>query len=433
MEKDRGRLIVIDGTDGSGKTTQLHLLKEKLEAEGFGVAIADFPQYNQKSAGMVEEYLSGKYGGVKDVTPYQASIFYAVDRFDASRQIREWLAEGKIVLCNRYSSSNMAHQGGKIDNPLERKVFFNWLSELEHDILKIPRPDLCLVLRVNAEIAQQLAKDRGREDWNGKTRDIHEENLEHLKKAENVYCEIAENNHNYRLVNCTSEGAIMDREEIGFLIWIYVSQMLKAENVKKTANFTVLADIITKNHRQAFSLSLSANESDSENIEEEKEIDGPKIESIPEKIEADLKNDKQLLVLAEKISPEAKLPQKTHEFDAGYDLFATENLSIPPYGQVKISTGIKMAIPQGFVGLIWDKSGLASQGLKTMGGVIDSGYRGEIIVVAKNLTEDFFNIIKGQKVAQIIIQEIGQVKLLESTIEDETSRKTGSFGSTGKF
>ena len=415
MQTNKGKIIVIDGTDGSGKTTQLHLLKEKLQAEGFGVEIADFPQYNHKSAGMVEEYLSGKYGGVDDVTPYQASIFYAVDRFDFSKQIKDWLAEGKIILCNRYTSSNMAHQGCKIDNPLERKVFFNWLSELEHDILKIPRPDLCLILRVDPEISQQMAKDRAREDWKGKTKDIHEENLNHLKKAERVYCEIAESNSNYRLVNCVSEGKIMDREEISFLVWIYVSQMLKAENIKKSEDFTALADIITKNHRQVFNTALN---------EDKKELE-PKVELVPEQ--------KQLELLVEKINSEAKLPEKAHQSDAGYDLFALENTSIPPYGQAKISTGIKLAIPENFVGLIWDKSSLAAQGLKTMGGVIDSGYRGEIIIIAKNLTEEFFNITKGQKIAQIIIQEIGTMPLVESKILDGTDRENNGFGSSGKF
>lgn len=415
MQTNKGKIIVIDGTDGSGKTTQLHLLKEKLQAEGFGVEIADFPQYNHKSAGMVEEYLSGKYGGVDDVTPYQTSIFYAVDRFDFSKQIKDWIAEGKIVLCNRYTSSNMAHQGCKIDNPLERKVFFNWLSELEHDILKIPRPDLCLILRVEAEISQQMAKDRAREDWKGKTKDIHEENLDHLKNAERVYCEIAESNSNYRLVNCVSEGKIMDREEISFLVWIYVSQMLKAESIKKTEDFTALADIITKNHRQVFNTALN---------EDKKELE-PKVELVPEQ--------KQLELLVEKINSEAKLPEKAHQSDAGYDLFALENTSIPPYGQAKISTGIKLAIPENFVGLIWDKSSLAAQGLKTMGGVIDSGYRGEIIIIAKNLTEEFFNITKGQKIAQIIIQEIGTMPLVESKILDGTDRENNGFGSSGKF
>ena len=81
MNNYSGKLIVIDGTDGSGKTTQLNLLKNKLEAEGYEIMVADFPQYNQKSAGLVEEYLSGKYGQANEVTPYQASIFYAVDRY----------------------------------------------------------------------------------------------------------------------------------------------------------------------------------------------------------------------------------------------------------------------------------------------------------------------------------------------------------------
>lgn len=420
MQKNKGKIIVIDGTDGSGKTTQLHLLKEKLQAEGFGVEIADFPQYNHKSAGMVEEYLSGKYGSVNDVTPYQASIFYAVDRFDFGKQISDWLAEGKIILCNRYTSSNMAHQGCKIENPLERKVFFNWLSELEHDILKIPRPDLCLILRVEAEISQQMAKDRAREDWKGKTKDIHEENLDHLKKAEQIYCEIAENNSNYRLVNCVSEGTIMDREEISFLVWIYVSQMLKAENFKRTEDFTALADIITKNHRQVFNATLGENSKISEKFPAEN----------PEKIA--IKTESANL-LVEKINSEAKLPEKAHQSDAGYDLFAVENVSIPPYGQAKIGTGIKMAIPENFAGLVWDKSSLAAQGLKTMGGVIDSGYRGEIIIIAKNLTEEFFNITKGQKVAQIIIQEISGLPLIETEISDGTERKTNGFGSSGKF
>ncbi len=420
MQKNKGKIIVIDGTDGSGKTTQLHLLKEKLQAEGFGVEIADFPQYNHKSAGMVEEYLSGKYGSVNDVTPYQASIFYAVDRFDFGKQISDWLAEGKIILCNRYTSSNMAHQGCKIENPLERKVFFNWLSELEHDILKIPRPDLCLILRVEAEISQQMAKDRAREDWKGKTKDIHEENLDHLKKAEQIYCEIAENNSNYRLVNCVSEGTIMDREEISFLVWIYVSQMLKAENFKRTEDFTALADIITKNHRQVFNATLGENSKISEEFPAEN----------PEKIA--IKTESANL-LVEKINSEAKLPEKAHQSDAGYDLFAVENVSIPPYGQAKIGTGIKMAIPENFAGLVWDKSSLAAQGLKTMGGVIDSGYRGEIIIIAKNLTEEFFNITKGQKVAQIIIQEISGLPLIETEISDGTERKTNGFGSSGKF
>lgn len=148
MENKRGKFIVIDGTDGSGKTTQLELLKSKMISEGHEVEVADFPQYNTKSAGMVEEYLSGKYGSASEVGPYKASIFYAIDRFDASATINKWLDAGKIVLANRYTSASLGHQGGKISNPLEKKLFFNWLFDLEYKIFEIPRPDLTIILQV---------------------------------------------------------------------------------------------------------------------------------------------------------------------------------------------------------------------------------------------------------------------------------------------
>ena len=112
MQKQTGKFIVIDGTDGSGKATQTELLVKRLAQAGYEVVMADFPQYGQKSAGLVEHYLNGKYGTALDVGPYRASIFYAADRYDASFQIRQWLKEGKIVISNRYVTANMAHQGG---------------------------------------------------------------------------------------------------------------------------------------------------------------------------------------------------------------------------------------------------------------------------------------------------------------------------------
>ncbi|HBA36344.1 TPA: thymidylate kinase [Candidatus Falkowbacteria bacterium] len=213
-----GKFIVIDGTDGSGKTTQLQLLKADLEARGYPVAVADFPQYNTKSAGAVEEYLSGKYGSAETVGPYKASIFYAVDRYDASFKIRTWLNEGKIVLANRYTSANMGHQGGKIDEPTERKKFFAWLNDLEYNIFGLPKPDLSIILYLQPEIAQQLAKQRKREDWTGKTQDIHEDNLIHLQKAAQVYREIAADDANFKLIDCAPNGKLFSREEIGRLV-----------------------------------------------------------------------------------------------------------------------------------------------------------------------------------------------------------------------
>jgi dUTP pyrophosphatase len=138
-------------------------------------------------------------------------------------------------------------------------------------------------------------------------------------------------------------------------------------------------------------------------------------------------------LMVERLRPEAKLPERAHPYDAGLDLFAAEDCSIPPYGQDLIPTGIRLAIPDGYVGLIWDKSGLASQGFTTMGGVIDSRYRGEIKVIFKNLSEDIYHIQAGQKIAQLLIQKIELPDIQVGKIEDDSQRGGGGFGSTGLF
>lgn len=427
-----GKFIVIDGTDGSGKTTQFNLLVDKLKAEGYDVEVADFPQYNTKSAGLVEEYLSGKYGTADEVTPYQSSIFYAVDRFDASFKIRAWLEAGKIVVANRYVSASLGHQGGKITNPLERKVFFNWLYELEYNIFNIPKPDLSLILHVEAEIAQELAKNRHREDWNGKIRDIHEENLSHLKKAEEVYLEIAKSFPDFKLIKCTRNNEILNRDEIHQLIWIYANQILKSQNSSYVKGFKAIAEIMSSNKQIIQNKDLLFKKETQANYQPSAPINLPleeKKENLPApSVNIDIQNIK-----VERMRPEAKLPTRANTGDAGLDLYADDYYSIPPYQQALIGTGIKMAIPYGYAGLIWDKSGLAIQGFTTMGGVIDTSYRGEIKVVFKNLSEDICNIVPGQKIAQILIQKVELPHIEETELDSDTARKENSFGSSGQF
>ena len=431
MEDYSGKLIVIDGTDGSGKATQLDLLKNRLEQEGYEVMVADFPQYNQKSAGLVEEYLSGKYGQADDITPYQASIFYAADRYDASFQIREWLKDGKIVLANRYVSANMGHQGGKIKNPLERKAFFNWLYELEYKLFNIPRPNLSLILHVEAEISQRLAKERARSDWSGSAKDIHENNLEHLKNAEKVYSEIADTYPEFRLVNCTRDGQIMTRDEISLLVWTIARPIIKGGEIKNN-NFSTIGDLIGSNPQIVNNRDIIF-ESKKDKIEIERiERDDYPIINYPTSGK-DATKVKEIILRVERISSSAKLPQKAHESDAGYDLYANDYYSIAPYAHALISTGIKLAIPEGYVGLIWDKSGIAFEGMKTMGGVIDSNYRGEIKIILKNLSEEIYNIVPGQKIAQILIQAVADMAISEENIDGDTERQANGFGSTGKF
>ena len=194
---NKGKFIVVDGTDGSGKATQTKLLVKKLLDEGYSVKTIEFPQYATKSAGMVENYLLlGKYGTAEDVGPYKASIFYACDRYDASFKMRKWLEEGNIVIADRYVGSNMAHQGGKIKDVEERKKYFNWNYNLEFKIFEIPKPDINFILHVKAEISQKLAKKRKTSD----KRDIHEKNINHLRDAEKTYLELASTYKEFELM-----------------------------------------------------------------------------------------------------------------------------------------------------------------------------------------------------------------------------------------
>lgn len=130
---------------------------------------------------------------------------------------------------------------------------------------------------------------------------------------------------------------------------------------------------------------------------------------------------------------EAKLPEFAHAGDAGMDLFALETVAVEPGEITRIRTGVGLAIPRGYVGLIWDKSGLASNyGLKVLGGVIDAGYRGEVQVGLINLSKKGYTLEKHNKVAQMLIQKVAGPKIKEVRRLSDTSRKAGGFGSTGK-
>lgn len=224
-EKRTGKFIVIDGTDGSGKATQTELLAAYLRKEGYEVEVADFPQYGQKSAALVEEYLNNKYG---QVDAYVASIFYAVDRFDASFKIRQWLADGKMVISNRYVTANAGHQGGKISDRAERVKYFKWLDNIEYNIFCIPKPDLNIILHVPAKLAQKLVDKKPKEVRayaNGKKRDLHEKSLKHLENAEKVFLEIAELFPNTKLVECWEEGKLLAPAEVHNRVWNLVRRL----------------------------------------------------------------------------------------------------------------------------------------------------------------------------------------------------------------
>lgn len=156
-----GTFIVIDGVDGSGKATQTQKEVERLRAQGLRVEIIDFPRYKDNFMGkLIGECLRGEYGDFIAIHPKIASVLYAVDRFESSAQINKWLAEGAIVIADRYVSSNQIHQAGKISNDVERKEFLKWLDTLEFDICKIPRPDLIIYLDLSVDTVTKLLKEK---------------------------------------------------------------------------------------------------------------------------------------------------------------------------------------------------------------------------------------------------------------------------------
>ena len=218
---------MIEGTDGSGKTTQFEKLVLRIEKP---VALFDFPQYSKPSAYFVEKYLNGGYGTLEQIGPKLGSVFYAVDRFDAGFAIRKAEEEGKICISNRYIGSNMGHQGGKIMGKKERKEYFEWLYELEFGILGIPKPDINIILHMPAEMAQKMVDKKSanmRQYAGGKKRDLHEADLGHLKHAEEVYLEIAELfPENFVVVECVENGKLLSVDEIHEKVWAVVKKVI---------------------------------------------------------------------------------------------------------------------------------------------------------------------------------------------------------------
>ena len=184
MAKKKGKLIVIDGVDGSGKTTQLALLATRLKKEGYMVKTVDFPEYSDNFFGQfIGHCLTEQYFNWLKVHPKIASVIYAADRFESKEKIEDWLKKGYIVLANRYVSANQIHQGGKIASPQKRAAFIKWLDEMEYQVFKIPRPNVILYLSLPVPIILNLIKERDYESkrqYLKKGTDLHENNLDFL-------------------------------------------------------------------------------------------------------------------------------------------------------------------------------------------------------------------------------------------------------------
>ncbi|MBW3569009.1 FAD-dependent thymidylate synthase [Candidatus Parcubacteria bacterium] len=241
---DKGVFIALEGTDGSGKTTQFKLLKEKLEKQGYDVEVFDFPQYDKPSSFFVREYLNGKYGSLDEVGPYTASLFFALDRYEAAPKIKQALSEGKVILTNRFTGSNMAHQGASFDSLEQLRGFFLWLDQIEFELFKIPRPDISIVLRVPAEIAQKMVDQKKSREYTEKKRDLHEADLNHLKRSVQVYdtlCQLFPKD--FKLIDCAREGKVLEVGKVESMVWETVKAFLPVSgNLKKKISQTAKSE-----------------------------------------------------------------------------------------------------------------------------------------------------------------------------------------------
>lgn len=212
---NKGKLVVIEGSDGSGKGTQLALLVDYLKAHHLPHTTLDFPQYYKTFFGKwIGRFLKGDFGRVEDLPPYLLMFPYAADRWQAKKDIELWLSEGKIVVSNRYTGSN-AYQAAKVASK-ERERFIKWSFEMEYEAFGIPKEDIVVFLYVPFAVSQRLIEQKNSRKYlgNGKTKDIHESNTTLMQEVEKVYLDFCTRFPHWVKIDCTKNGEILPKETI---------------------------------------------------------------------------------------------------------------------------------------------------------------------------------------------------------------------------
>ena len=207
-----GKLIVLEGTDGSGKATQCAALAEALGKAGYSYRKVEFPQYSEESSALIRMYLGGQFGDKpSDVNAYAASTFYAVDRYASYK--KDWgkfYDEGGLILADRYTTSNAVHQGSKMTGE-ERNAYLDWLFDFEYRLMGLPKPDLVIYLDVPVE---QTSKNmRNREEETNTTADIHEKDKEYLNQCRIAAGEAADR-FGWKRIACTENGKMRSIQDI---------------------------------------------------------------------------------------------------------------------------------------------------------------------------------------------------------------------------
>ncbi|OGE32905.1 hypothetical protein A3C59_01735 [Candidatus Daviesbacteria bacterium RIFCSPHIGHO2_02_FULL_36_13] len=203
---NRGKLVVLEGTDGSGKTTQINLLSQYLKQKNIDFEVVSFPQYGKNEyANYIYDYLSGKFGDINGVEVHKLAKAYADDRKTIRDQIEKWLSSGKLVIANRYVSSSKAHLSAHLEES-EREEFINFIDSLEYKENNMPREDLTILLNVDSKVGQKNSQEKNHPD-------LHEDNLRHLETARQIFLDLAQKN-NWKIINCMNNGEMRTPEGI---------------------------------------------------------------------------------------------------------------------------------------------------------------------------------------------------------------------------
>ena len=220
-----GKLIVIEGTDGSGKSTQFKLLTSRLEAENRAFQKLVFPQYSEPSSALIRMYLGGEFGNKpSDVNAYAASAFYAVDRYASYKKVwGQWYEEGGLIVSDRYTTSNAVHQASK--EPVEKQpAFLQWLYDFEYSKLGLPAPDLVIYLDVPTDFTEAMM--RRREADTNTTADIHEQDLGYLATCRRTGKAAAEY-YGWTVIQCVRDGKMRSIEDIHEEIYSHIAACLE--------------------------------------------------------------------------------------------------------------------------------------------------------------------------------------------------------------
>lgn len=207
------KLFVIEGVDGAGKSTQIKLLKEYFNQKGYGCEYLHFPRTDEPYFGeLIARFLRGEFGSLNEVNPYMVAMIYAGDRKDSASLLESWLNEGKIVLLDRYTYSNIAYQCAKLDSEEEQDKLMNWILSLEFTHFAIPRPDLNIFLDVPHQFTEKkltgIRTGNDRSYLNG-TRDIHEESLQFQRKVREIYLKVALTDNRLAVIDCGNNGEML--------------------------------------------------------------------------------------------------------------------------------------------------------------------------------------------------------------------------------